>query len=331
MRYAEIGILEDLFPFLDADPILARDSIVSWPKNILSYNGGLHMVGPSFNVFGFYAGQPYMVDSISAMSFADLMVFAAGEGAEYLFPDATRNHFLQQILLTYMDFFVDWPSGTVSFDTEEFIQVLQTALTFPDRHEEDWTLAINETLAPISIWDFYSAQMHEMRFGSDFVYWGFGGDGNLSVPLQLAISAFSENKDGAWQFLRGFLLPEHFVQYGYRVDGFPMNRMVFDEQLETARTPIVSINADGSEQIVPNHVRFDYQGNMVELFAITDIQKERILGAIADATRFDPFESVIFDMVFEEAIPFFHGDRSAEDAARIIQARVAIYVAEISR
>jgi len=333
-RYIRAGIFEDLSSFLDTDPDLSRESIVPQILSDLTHNGGLYIVSPAFSIHGLYAGQPNMVTEISNMSFLELLEFIAEDGKQYLFPHDTRYWFMRMMISEFFSQFVDLETGEARFESPEFIQALHTAMLFPVEINEqelfdDWR--INPTFSRVSLTDVYSPQLHEWYFGTEFLYWGFGGGGNLRFADPVAISATSNQKDGAWQFLREFLLPE----FGDTVNSFPINRESFMRQVEIAQTPNIEVDEAGNEVIVYNHLAnpLDNHPQMIEIFAMTDAQAERLLQVIDDAmhlsSRFLMVDDVVYDIVMEEIQAFFHGDRTAENTARIIQSRVQIYISEI--
>ena len=61
---------------------------------------------------------------------------------------------------------------------------------------------------------------------------------------------------------------------------------------------------------------------------LSDKDIEMIRNFIESTTNFTNYDRQIFDIVKEEAAPFFAGQKTAEDAARIIQSRARIYVLE---
>lgn len=79
------------------------------------------------------------------------------------------------------------------------------------------------------------------------------------------------------------------------------------------------------------------ENGIEQLFFAPPIPLEQLLalpnymaGAIAQIDRVFFSDSSIVAFLQEEVEPFFHGDRGAEDTARILQNRVGTYLAELN-
>ena len=65
-----------------------------------------------------------------------------------------------------------------------------------------------------------------------------------------------------------------------------------------------------------------------KFYGLTREQADRFLAMLEIAQPFPSFNNTIFEMVQNEAAPFFAGERSAEDTAKLIQSKVSLYLAE---
>jgi len=154
-------------------------------------------------------------------------------------------------------------------------------------------------------------------FGGDFVFKGYPAenrDGNVFLTMQnLAISETCTDKDAAWEFLRIFLTEEY--QRDNTIYSIPANKVVFEEQLKEFMKPTGSWIplADGTE--------FEIKG-------LSQKQADMIRDIVNNITRVRSSDDTIWTLVSESASDFFNGLITARDAARIIQSRVSIYLAE---
>lgn len=74
---------------------------------------------------------------------------------------------------------------------------------------------------------------------------------------------------------------------------------------------------------------FGFGGNFtVYVYAMTEQEKEVILDLFKKTTAFMRYDSSLSDIINEEIQPFFKGEKSAADAAKMIQSRATIYVNE---
>jgi multiple sugar transport system substrate-binding protein len=144
----------------------------------------------------------------------------------------------------------------------------------------------------------------------NYSFVGLSGVGESSgffdCGISLAISAQSEEKDGAWEFIRTSLSVENQI----RTDFFPSVQAALEHMLELAR---------GGELY--------YYGSQI---IITQDDADKLFDLMNRITHVSGNDDVIIDIIREEAAYFFAGDKTAEDVARIIQNRVQTYVGEQS-
>ena len=76
----------------------------------------------------------------------------------------------------------------------------------------------------------------------------------------------------------------------------------------------------------------DESGGMFsfEYYGLTQEQADRFLALLDSASPMPGMNTKIFEIVNAEATPFFNGERSAEDTAKIIQNKVSLYISEQS-
>ena len=145
-----------------------------------------------------------------------------------VFSEMTRESALNTLLAMNMDAFVDPETGACSFDSQEFIQLLELVKTFPE--EIDWEKLYN---ADPMYWEKCESQYREGRtllmqtyvssytsirnvyyyFDSDCTYIGYPGakgSGAVIQPnMEIAISGRTKLDDQCWDFVR-YLLSEQY-------------------------------------------------------------------------------------------------------------------------
>jgi len=156
-------------------------------------------------------------------------------------------------------------------------------------------------------------------FGEDFIIKGFPrnhGSGNtMGSYSHFSISALSEHQEGAWEFLR-FILSEDWQRENIR-SNFPANRTVFEEIV--SRAQMREIPATWAM-----HTILARELPEEDISAYIDITLALIESVDSMSTSFDP----LLDIIFESLSNLFAGTITVQDAARIIQSRAAIFVAE---
>ena len=182
-------------------------------------------------------------------------------------------------------------------------------------------------------------------------YVGFpstGGAGSSFTPQQsMGISASSEAKEGAWTFVRGQLLSGgnvtgHWVDSGLpsHYAGFSINRETFEEQIRMGSEYYWTDPYNGEVFTDGNGdpVEFSECGIavgrpgdivlMAYLFAPTEAQMDRFWRLYESTEQITGRNDALLDIICEQAQPYFAGDKSLEETAKLIQNRAQLYVNE---
>jgi len=239
---------------------------------------------------------------------------------------------LLNILLFSDDTFFCRRHGIANFDSPSFHTFLEMAKNFPLDHESVLHILQADGYDPIG------AVAHGEQFLShrgflsgagDFLYFqtifddffmlGFPGQG---APLHAAFTSTSlgirqgtEHPEAAWEFVRKNLLPRSQLTM-HQVSGFSIRIDSFLREIDL-------------HQGEGEHVLWLSSGEKISVPPLSDEDVTRLRYAIDDIGRPFVVDHSVLDMVLAEILPFFAGDRTAEDTARIIQARVSLYLAEI--
>jgi ABC-type glycerol-3-phosphate transport system substrate-binding protein len=178
-----------------------------------------------------------------------------------------------------------------------------------------------------SVGGFRDIQMYLRNFGGEIVFKGFpteNRNGNaFSLGSSLAITTSCVDKDGAWEFLRTLLTADW--QRENVSWAFPLNRTVFDEMIVEAMTERETPGWDDGWVVTPRMPSipgFDPDG------PLTQAQVNQMLALIDSITNITDWNSSLMEIIEEGASDFFNGRGSAQDAARVIQSRASILVAE---
>ena len=176
--------------------------------------------------------------------------------------------------------------------------------------------------------------------GSRFVLpdWYGGASG------QLGISASSQAKEGAWAYVRQYLLPggggEVMVDnIHYVPNGFPINREDFDAMF----APVWFQREDGEYVLDQDGRRVENPQDItwvpylylgVEIIMIlyqlapNELQMERFWDLYYAIDSVKSSDAAIMSIIQEQADIYFAGDKSLDETADLIQRRAALYVNE---
>ncbi len=293
----------DLYPLLDADPELSRESFLPRLLEDLSVNGELHELWTEVNVITLAARVSDVGDG-KGLSTADYDRILA-ESGHY---DAVFQHFMDKVnLLRYVSTvgisrYVNRAEGTCSFDDPSFRELLAWCAKMCDEipegsgntfalYPEDVVLWFEWMQTPVRVSLLESNVFHE-----PFVFVGFptGDDMGSYYTMEgmaMAIPAAAKDPEGAWAFLRSRLLPEEQAR-----EYFPVN-------LEAA---LRQIREDGVEK------------------------DEALLLDLLDHTGFaeNIADEALRQIVMDCGMTYLRGEKDLDETIELLQSRASIYMAE---
>ncbi|MDO4567099.1 MAG: hypothetical protein Q4B42_07185, partial [Oscillospiraceae bacterium] len=306
--WATRGMLENLYPYIDADPELERSDFF---ENILTaseYNGALCELIPKFGIVTAAArsGTP-------GLSLSELDTVTA----ERIFGmDISRSQLLELLLEVNMDSFIDWESGSCRFDSELFTGLLELAALQPEEavtgegtaynyeYEYDAREMLRSGRQLLYVYQMdsvnHTSALLDM-FGEAYDFVGLPGGSAVRPYLRLGMAANSEHKAECWEFLRTFLVAE-----------------------------CTSVSGLSLRRDVEEATRREYLNRMMDSELDMETLTNRAFALVESVDALCQTDVTILSIVLDEAAAFFAGDKSAEETAKNIQSRVSIYVAEQS-
>lgn len=338
-QYIEKGILENLTPFFESDTQLKKDDYIGSVLSAFERDGKLYAILPSFSI-NTIIGKTADVGSEMGWTINDLIALADSRPDAEVFSYTTKENMLSVLSDYGLDEFIDWSTGKCSFDSEDFIKILEFCNRF--KSEAEFVYDENEPSTPskirdgklllmmTNINDVQSFQMYSLMFGEPVTFIGYptsSGKGSAISPseITLGVSSKSKNKEGAWEFVRTFLTPEY--QTKEYLWGFPVLKSALDEKLNKAMEPEFYTDESGNQVKSPK-TTWGYDDAEFEIYEATQEDVDAIKFLIDNVDSVYDYNTEIYKILSEEAAPFFTGQKSAKDVAAIIQSRVQIYVNE---
>jgi len=332
------GFLADINVWFDNDSHISRTDFHERIFELLEIGGNLYAVTPSFSIWT-YIAPASLVGSSPGMTLEQLMhLDMQFNGGDSLLRHENSQSFIWNHTTTSRSSLIDFETGAVRFETDEFIQVLEyanrleyasriaeTELSVPNYEQVPFEVDIrrgNNHISSVDISHLNRLHDIELYAGTEITPIGFpvaNGVGSLMLPGALyGIGEGAQNSSGAWAFLR-FLLTS---QQEARFHGISVSRAAFDEWANQAMIPPPVVDSPELSDLYVDGVR-------IEFVAITQDQVNRTLEMIETLGELlVDGDEIVANIVAEETDAFFRGHGSAEDAARIIQSRVQIYVSE---
>ncbi len=347
-RIASKGILEDLYPYLDADSELKREDYFQNVMQMLEVDGKLCSVCPSFYVAA-VMGAVSVVGEGPSWTYDE---FAAAlekmpEGCEPFESGVSRDDILRVCVSLDMADYINWSTGQCSFDSKEFTDLLEFASGFPEQHTDESESTTQERISTgqqmliaTGIYRLDDVLYDRMYFaGQDVCYIGFptnSGSGNvLTAENTFAMSSGCKDKEAAWQFLRTFMtedyqksnvwsIPTHLKAFEYKLAGVMKTEYMMDENGQ------YMLDENGEKIKQPRYTMSSDDGPVVNVYAMSQEQADQITAVINATTKFYDSDMSIISIVTEEAEAYFAGQKSAEEVAKLVQGKVNIYVNEQS-
>ena len=344
------GLLEDLYPYIDNDSELSRDDFF---PNILAAkesNGKLCSTVSFFNI-STLSGSSSVVGDEPGWTYAEFNEALANmpEGCTALTPYTTSGDILRTGVTLDMDRYVNWATGECHFDSQEFIDLLRFADTFPDTFDwnsyewEDEAQLVSQGLRMLieTYISGFDVNYYDHMFGGESTYIGYPSTTGAGTGAYISfyngnygLSSSCKEKEAAWKFLRTFFTEKYQTDLWYY--GLPCNKAVFNAKLEEEMTPQYVTDVDGNFVLDENGEKVqmsrggwgDEFGNFYEYYAMTQEQADAITYLVENTTSVYEENNSIMEMVYAQADAFFAGQKSAEEVAKLVQNQVSLYVNE---
>lgn len=339
--YINKGLFEDLKPYINKDQEIDMNDLMPNVIEAFSTDGKLYTLMPSYYIDTLVAKASDVGDERGwTVQEAKELMASKPEGTQFI-NNITRENMLDYCMSMAGSQFIDWETGKCNFNSDEFIQMIEFIKSFPEEvtmeeFEDDYWInydamwregKVITSKVGISSFSYYN-YLEKGTYGEKITMIGFptsAGDGSVIRPtFQLAISSKSPNKEGAWAFLRTFLLEEY--QTGDSNYNLPISIKRLKELAEEATQRPYYIDENG------NKVEYDdtYYVGEVEIVIppMTKQETEEFMEQLYSFTEVYHYDDSLLNIIKEEIAPYFKGQKSAKDVVAIINSRAQIYVSE---
>lgn len=343
--YMEKGLLEDLTPWMEQDEAIANETYLEHILDVYRKDEKLYAIIPNFNIRTI-VGKEALVGADSAWKLEDMIALAehAGEGKRLFAPDITKSSLLVNICLPAdIDSFVNWETGECNFNSEEFIRLMEFANTYGSTQEEagqyDWSQMYEnlssgkQMLSVAYIANVLNIKYYEGLFGGEAVSFvgypvntGCGAKITPTRSFSIMASVEKEKKEGAWQFIRQFLLEDYQENIGFSM-GFPVMEKALRKQYQEAMTPDYYEDENGNQVEASKFTEYIAEAPY-EIYSLSQEDVDRIDQLIWQLDSLIKTDDQINTIIEEETAAYFSGSKSAQEAADIIQNRIQTYVKE---
>ncbi len=338
-KYAEKGLFEDLTPYMEDDGIPKEDYLPNL-INEFSIDDKMFAFYPCFRINA-VCMRGANAEGREGWTLADFVKYFEDVPVQNIFEYGNRSMMFENCLYKNLDEFVNWETGECHFDSEAFIQFLHFANQYDeafyfsddfgsqDKIMNNKLYLVQTTISTVTAYRGLNA-----FFNGDVVFIGYPDancHGNYDVNYQgaLAMSSQTKNKDAAWEFLRMFLeddFQNHIADGEY--SGFPIKESALQRMYDSAMKEETVINPDTGEEEKVVKEYFGISDYSREIYSVSEEDVANLDALIRNLRPNNTYPQKIFDIITEETAPFFNGNKSAEECARIIENRLSIYVSE---
>lgn len=306
---ADLGAnsFEDLLVYLDADAEYGRDTLVPELLEAMCVQDKLDWLPYSFGISTFTAPSAYLPEP--GFSFDEAKQAAAKAGLP-LFPGWMTRDILWGWLSDFaVGQYMDLEAGTCSFDSEDYISLLEECAAAASEFGSDSAALYNSLLQFELLQNLIRVSTISDNYGGAYAFVGVPNEttnGSMFSPdLCFAISSASGKKDAAWQLVRSCLSDVHQQM---NITSFPTSACVLDAMINDA---------------VKNGVHYyEYE------YELDEADAAKLRGLISETQTVQDAYPAVLNIMAEDAAQFFAGQITAEQAAVYTQNRVSTWLAE---
>lgn len=339
--FMEQGAFVDLYDFMENDPEINTSTLDAHVLETYETNGKLYCYPMLYGFRTLYGFPEYVgtKENVSIDEFIELWENMP-EGSKICGND-TQRYIYYDVLREQFGSFVDYKTGKVTFDSPEFIRLLEFCGSFyPDNGEKQMpdydsvNMALASGAGSFSSFAYLCRDSHSLNEDHEVTFIGYPSDCGRNAFLtseyaNLAINSQTSAKKqkGAWEYIRLLSSEEYQYDLGTFYDkdmdrtiqkGFPINHAAYDRILEDH----MSGKIDGGS--------YTASGVAYEAKIITPEEAERLKKYINSINAIDnPLDSDLSEMLEEETLLYFNGAQSAEQTAKMLQNRAEIYISEL--
>ena len=340
--YISKGLLADLYEFMDKDETINREDYLENVFKAYEVDGKLYELVPSFNI-NTIVGKTSLVGENPGWTMDEFISVVEANSDMSVFGDEmTRDWFFTSVINTCYGSFVNKETGECSFNSDEFVKILEFSNRFPKEYDYDkivyddnyWNETESQYKDGRTLLNmYYMANFTSIRelekgtFGEEITFKGYpgaeGSGSSIAAYTEIAITSKAANPDGAWEFVKYFMSDEYQEEFEWE---YPIKISALEKQMEAAKEKPYWIDENG-EKVEYDRTAY-IAGQEIKIGENTDEDNQRVLDLIKSATTVSRYDENIYNILEEEAAAYFEGQKSAEEVAEIIQNRVSNYIAE---
>ncbi len=339
----------DFYTLIDNDEKISRDDFIDGYLEAMDFNGRLLQISSTIGLKTMLVKDKYKyknsLDSWNAEQMFEVIANRPESMGVYPWDyQDTKTWFMLNIIDCMQ--FVDFEKAECYYNSPEFLNIMElmynSGLGMTEAEKDSWW-ADNEGYddhtqlqyrffyddmylidIPMGSYQKVEGFMHGLKSdGTEVIGFpndmGYGTSFVSADSATFSIMASSNCIDGAWEFIRDSFFSEDFYNDPYH-SGIP----VIEEYLEKEIAESVAVPEKDCFVLLD---MFSDERTYYE--PLTDKEGEKFRSVVSEAVKHNSRKDfTVQDILHEELMPYFEGERSAQETANIIQSRVSIYLSE---
>lgn len=333
-NFVNKGILEDLTPYMEKDDTVNKDYFVDGVLDATAIDGKNYYLVKEFAIRTIAGKASDLKDYKDGWTVQEMIDYynSKPEGTE-LMESATKSGVFYELICSDIGNYIDWKTGEVKFDSDEFKKVLEFCNKFPKEIDEDADLESHKKikegkllLNTMYLTELANLQLYGQLFDNDVQYIGYptsdkNGTYLTATNEALAMTTSSENKDVVWEFIK-FVMTQKDKYWS----GIPAAKVYFEDMVKQKTTTEEYVDEDG-ETVRP--VDETYGWNDFEVKIKPSSQEDvQLLRDLIKKSRAISDSYDINTLIEEEVNKYFEGSKTLDDIVKIIQDKISKYVNE---
>lgn len=333
-QYVGKGVLQDLTEYYTRDGL--DKELLPTVSEAMKLDGKFYYVAPGFNLYTM-AGNSEIVHGKEGWTVSEMIdIIKEQNGKSRPFYYNSKNDILYSMICESMSDYVDWSTGKCDFNSQEFKDILTLCNEIgtddesgqSDQESMPKQIQAGKVFLMGQSLDYESTVMVSKIFKDKVSFVGYpckDGEGSFfQFNNQFGISSKTENKDGAWEFLKTLMTKEYqnnsWAGVPTRTDAYEMYKKV--------RTTTENYTDEFGNEVTPLESTWGYDDFDVEIGPLSDEQVALFENVLNKTHKCMETDYKLSDIISEEAQAFFKGDKSVDEVCDIIQSRVSTYVNE---
>ena len=355
--FASMGVLEDLYTYMDKDEVFTRDYFMPSVLSCFEYNDELLVLPNRVSLeLGTVAKTKFVGDG-SDWSFEKHLDMTINPPIERELVNDSKYTRLSLLGIPWSDW-IDYTDGTCQFTDDSFIRYLNFCneadvidVEFVPKTDAEWQEYFNsdehkeemrrEALKYIEDREIFSQEsILSYSNYTEMVKGEFGGEpitvlGDITLTAfdQLAITKTSENKELAWEFIKS-QMTDQFYTDNLDWAPFPVTKTGYklynDHYFYNNYSDFTD---DYYDEDIRGYVGLVYHvgDELMKIGKVTEEDAAAVDKYFNMATRKHKItfkQDKMYEIFYEEIDRFFSGGCTAEECAEVLQDRISTYISE---